>query len=269
MEADTPIIGGPNFGSLAQVSAYWHSGPNHDTNHPIVIAFAGYIGAGKDTAAANLVEFVGGAKYLTDMGVRLVSTSFAKPVKEVLKMVYNLDDNDVYGYEDRRARERPHGNMAGMSPRRAMQLIATEGFRDLIDYDTWVKHWYRNCYQKAGPLDILYLTDFRFKNEYRFMREHCPNLIVYYIHRQDKSRLQRFIDRFDVLNISRRRSHESELQIDQMRRGEAVDDWNWKMLHNSGSLSDFATGCRQRFEDDLLWRYDLGDSARPTYQELG
>lgn len=226
----------------------------HDCTQPMVIAFAGYIGAGKDTAAAALEEWVLESDLLQALDIQCRATSFAKPVKELLKYVYNLDDNSVYGHEDRSARERPHPHLAGMSPRRAMQLIATEGFRDLIDYDTWVKHWYRNEFLTAAPNEILYLTDFRFLNEYEFLRKNCNNLRVYCLHRHPKTKLQGLIDRFDVLNLTRRRSHDSERQIDSLIRTETGYGL-WKNVYNLGSLEDFRASLRSNFDGDLTWRF--------------
>lgn len=235
----------------------WYAvGNQHDHTQPLVIAFAGYIGAGKDTAATAMEEWVRGSDLLQALDVKCKATSFAKPVKEMLKYIYNLDDNDVYGHIDRAARERPHANMNGMSPRRAMQLIATEGFRDLVDYDTWVKHWYRNEFLTASPSDILYLTDFRFQNEYAFLRSHCNNFLVYFIDRIEKGFWQRVIDRYDFWNITGRRSHDSERQIDAMIRSE-TGNGVWQTIPNKGNLLQFKHELFMRFANDIDLRFCL------------
>lgn len=212
---------------------------SHGNSDPLVVVFCGYAGSGKSTASKIFEEF------FKKHNKNVVETSFALPIKNVIKYVYDLTDNDVFGHLDRRARERPHAHLYGKTPRYVLQHIATEGFRHLVGDDTWLDHWYRNSYLKANPGDVLTISDFRFFNEYQYLQSHCKNVVFLFIRRKDKSRIQKFVDRFDVFNIGRffgvPRNHISERDIDKILR--SVKRHNnpgigFKFVDNTGSMRE-------------------------------
>jgi hypothetical protein len=118
---------------------------------PKIIAMAGMLGAGKDTAASFLIN---------EQDYR--HTFFAKRLKQALMIVYDLTWEEV---NDRVLKEMPHPNLGGMSPRRALQLIGTEGFRVLIDSETWINGVYRDVKKALSENQSVVIADCRFLNE--------------------------------------------------------------------------------------------------------
>lgn len=131
---------------------------------PKIIAMAGMLGAGKDTAASFLINEQG-----------FCHTFFAKRLKQAVMTVYDLDWDEV---NDRVLKEMPHPNLGGMTPRRAMQLIGTEGFRELIDPDTWINGVYRDIKRALAEQRSVVITDCRFLNEAHAIQAWGGTLIV-------------------------------------------------------------------------------------------
>lgn len=130
---------------------------------PHLVAFTGHMGAGKDTAAAALVE-----RGYTPM-------SFAAPLKSTVCALFGLTDEHVNGkLKDRHLPE------WGTTPRRLMQVIGTDVVRNRLHEhvpsvtpdDFWVQR-FRQEYAKhraAGDKPVV-VTDVRFPNEAAAIRE--------------------------------------------------------------------------------------------------
>jgi len=110
------------------------------------VAFTGKRGCGKDTAA----------KALADLG--FVSMSFADPLREILTIVYGLTDEEM---NDRVLKEKTLERFPWISPRKLMTTIGTQGFRDLIHQETWVKALERRAlaHEKVVVPDLRFLTE--------------------------------------------------------------------------------------------------------------
>jgi len=118
--------------------------------NPILIAFHGLPGSGKDTAANSLIEHADWVK-----------VSFAAPLKRGLVAMLGIPIEDI---ENHKIKNEPN-YMFGKSIRYMAQTIGTEWGRNLIADDIWVqlaensiRHSWRHGSNVAN-------TDLRFENE--------------------------------------------------------------------------------------------------------
>ncbi len=141
----------------------------------IVIGLLGRAGSGKSTAAKYLAE-----KY----GAKIFS--FAKPLKELAKELFDFADAQVYGSQD----EKEAVDLRyGFSPRTAMIRLG-EGVRAVLGVDTWIVACLRqiNLYaaihrtKDFDPLCVI--EDVRYPNEAMEISRHgrilklvCPDSV--------------------------------------------------------------------------------------------
>lgn len=183
----------------------------------LVIGLVGYAGAGKDTAAARLVENHG-----------FVQLSFARKLKEIISMVFDVPLNY---FEDRDLKNVDHPNLhvstidqkfgkglnfswflipvladlydkraseieslgwhniaasffrcllpvAGCSPRRAAQLIGTEGFRNSLSETTWLDYVIRQVKDQTAVNQSVVISDVRFRDEMDAIKSVCGSILA-------------------------------------------------------------------------------------------
>lgn len=94
---------------------------------PTVVAFFGPLHCGKSSAASLLIEKYGFLRHGVGDGP-----------KEMLRPL-GLTDRHLYGD----LKEVPCEELNGKTPRYALQSLASQWGRDLIDRALWVKRWYR------------------------------------------------------------------------------------------------------------------------------
>jgi Dephospho-CoA kinase len=123
-----------------------------------IVAFTGKRGSGKDTAAKTLI----GAGY------KLMA--FAEPLREILKIVYGLTDEEL---NDTVLKEKVLERFPWRSPRDLMTTIGTQGFRDLIHQETWVRALERRALQH----ELVGVTDLRFLTEEAMLKENNAVII--------------------------------------------------------------------------------------------
>ena len=122
---------------------------------------AGFARTGKDTIGNYMAGIHNFRKY-----------AFADPIKEAASKMFGVHLNDFYdnALSDRET-VLPEW---GYSPRQMIQMLGTEGGRDLFREDIWVKRgeieWKNFC---AGePVECgMVITDVRFENEAKMIRE--------------------------------------------------------------------------------------------------
>ena len=122
---------------------------------PILIALTGRAGAGKDTAAAYLVEYYGFAQ-----------ASFAGALKEMLLAWAEYVGVDHAWFTERHLKEQPLPGF-GVSARRLMQTLGTEWGRQISPL-LWVHGLQRHLglHEGGTPVhDRIVITDCRFPNE--------------------------------------------------------------------------------------------------------
>jgi hypothetical protein len=116
----------------------------------IIIGLTGPAGAGKDTVGDWIVDNVPG----------FVKSSFADPMKKMLKIGLNLSDEQLWGDEKEIVDER-----YGCTPRHLMQTIGTDWGRSFVHPDIWVNAMHHHI--RPGTV----IADVRFENEARFIRQ--------------------------------------------------------------------------------------------------
>lgn len=158
-----------------------------DLKLPHVVAFCGYAGCGKDTAADVLEMFGYQRIAFADALRNAVSEMFDIPVAHML---------------DRKLKETPIDRPPYKSPREILQYVGTEGMRSY--YPTiWVDKIRRKI--EANPEQRYVITDWRFPNEGEFLTE-IGALRV----------------RLDRRGVDRKFVHASESHIDTMPVDEVI-----------------------------------------------
>lgn len=132
----------------------------------MLIGIVGFAGSGKGTVGKVLAR-----------NHKFVADSFAGPVKDAVSVIFGWDRELLEGDipVSRLFRERPDKFWSKalddkkFTPRKAMQLLGTEGGRHVFGDSIWisslVKRW-----QDAGKPDTI-ITDCRFMNEVDAIRE--------------------------------------------------------------------------------------------------
>lgn len=131
----------------------------------MIIAFCGFIGSGKDTAANYLVD-----------NFNFEKESFAKTLKDVLSILFNWDRNLLEGntQESRIWRTQVDtwwSNRLGIdnfTPRWAMQNIGTNVFRNCFHDEIWVAILENRL--KNSNKNIV-ISDIRFENEMKLVKK--------------------------------------------------------------------------------------------------
>jgi hypothetical protein len=119
-----------------------------------LIAFTGYKGHGKSTAAGALMDF----------GAQRVR--FAQPLKRMLSAL-GLSWNEIDGD----LKEQPCETLGGKTPRHAMQTLGTQWGRDCIDQDFWIRRWQVSANNALAWGQDVVVDDLRFPNEAEAVRE--------------------------------------------------------------------------------------------------
>jgi len=118
-----------------------------------IIGIAGYARVGKDTAADYII------KKMPDYE----KSSFADPIKAMLKVGLGLSDHQLYGDQKEVVDERYN-----KTPRQIMQTLGTEWGRNTIDQNIWVQAMIAHIERTNRPTII---PDVRFESEAEMIRE--------------------------------------------------------------------------------------------------
>jgi dephospho-CoA kinase len=114
-----------------------------------IIGMTGKAGSGKNTVADILEE-----KY------SYYQMSFAYRLKQGIKNIFNLTDNQM---NDREEREKPLKLFPNYSVRKLYQYVGTELFRNNFDIDIWSKLLVEDILKT--DIKKVVVTDLRFPNE--------------------------------------------------------------------------------------------------------
>lgn len=143
-----------------------------------LIGLSGAARSGKDTVGSFLVKELDFKRY-----------AFADPLKECASKMFGLPLKDFYEGDREKVNE-----FWGFSPRQMLQLLGTEGGRNIFGYDLWTKRaeieWKNHIHSFANPSGFMepigeagmVITDVRFQNEAQFV--HNMGGIVIHIERQ-------------------------------------------------------------------------------------
>lgn len=121
----------------------------------MIIGIHGRAGSGKDTVADYLVQHYGFRK-----------DSLAAPLKRCVQDIFGISDAVM---NDRGLREAALADWPDWTPRRLLQFVGTELFRDQIDPDIWVKSLCKRLLARPTGVDWV-IPDVRFVNEDRVLR---------------------------------------------------------------------------------------------------
>lgn len=168
-----------------------------------IIGITGKIGAGKDTLANRLAE-----KTLERGDYQPIILSFATPLKNACCAFFGWPD---IVYTDRVLKEKIDP-FWGISPRRAAQMLGTEGFRELFGGDVHIKAMEKTILS-LPELDkkLILIPDVRFENEASFVRNK-GGMIIHVKPAKDTN-----TEQLDVTT----RAHKSEEGIEE-RNGDTI-----------------------------------------------
>lgn len=126
-----------------------------------VISLLGKAGHGKTTVANHLRD---------TYGARVVS--LAAPLKKIAKAVMNFSDDQLYGTQEDKERVDPR---YGMSARKFLQLLGTEGIRANLGGGVWLQALVFNIVEQhkamGSPMSSVFVVDdARFVNEIEFIQ---------------------------------------------------------------------------------------------------
>lgn len=153
----------------------------YDKNFPLILGLVGHAKSGKDTAAYDLIEF------LRSDGIDAKKIAFADPIRKI---------GTIFGFTPQQMTDQNlketfcNPNFPLVTPRKFMQLVGSEMFRNNLDKDCWVKvaritldaeiekarafldKW-AEVYPDDGkiyPYSVIIITDVRFPNEADMIR---------------------------------------------------------------------------------------------------
>jgi hypothetical protein len=122
---------------------------------PLCIQLTGPAGSGKSVAARYLTSKYG-----------LHEFSYAQPLKRAVTAIFGIPYTDLF---DQDAKARPCSPpWQDYTPRRILQIVGTDLFRQHFDQDIWVKAMVANVYRltiSAGSPQPIVISDCRFPNE--------------------------------------------------------------------------------------------------------
>lgn len=123
----------------------------------------GSAGAGKDSFTDYLV--------LNRPGL-FVRYNFAEPIKKIATDIFGFTHGDVY---DPALKEK-YNDFWEMSPRRFLQIVGTELFRNRFRVDVWLK--LAELRIKSDKEHVFIIPDMRFENEARFVHDMGGKVIL-------------------------------------------------------------------------------------------
>jgi hypothetical protein len=119
----------------------------------VIIGITGAAGAGKTTAAEELVQSQG-----------FVRVRFAGPLKDMLRSL-GLSVEEIDGP----LKEQPCALLGGKTPRHAMITLGTEWGRYMIHTDLWINAWKQRVVSLPEDAKVV-CDDVRFPNEVQTIR---------------------------------------------------------------------------------------------------
>lgn len=120
-----------------------------------LIALLGGAGTGKSTVAEYLVEHYGATRY-----------SFADLLKQIAMRTLLFTREQCYGTQEQKETEDPR---YGFTPRWFLQRLGTEGVRDVLGQDFWIRATLARIAAEAPAVAVI--DDCRFINEARAIRD--------------------------------------------------------------------------------------------------
>lgn len=143
----------------------------------MIIGLCGAQGAGKDTVGGILESKHG-----------FVKLAFASAIKDILSALFSWPRDMLEGLttESREWRETPNEYWSNklaiqdFSPRRAMQIVGTDLFRNHLNQDIWINIIENKIMtlRESDPNINIVITDCRFANEFDMIRKFSEAMII-------------------------------------------------------------------------------------------
>jgi hypothetical protein len=122
-------------------------------NPSVLISFLAQKQAGKDTCSDYLVLKYG-----------FIKDAFAKPVKDICGIAYNLSYTQMYGTDEDKNTIDSRWNQ---TPRQIMQFVGTDLFRNMVRDDMWTYLFGLRYNKKVNTTN----PDTRFQNEVNYIHQ--------------------------------------------------------------------------------------------------
>lgn len=167
----------------------------------MLIGLSGKAGSGKDTVAGILYRLYG-----------LHTLHFADPLKTAARVIFGFTSPQLYDPVHKESVD----SYWGFSPRKALQLLGTEGCRSVFGGDVWVRSLMKKLISLPQIIPGVAVADVRFIEEFEALKS-CGGFMVR-IHRPFSTTLCT--------------NHASEIDLDNRNL-----DWDFEIL-NSGTLED-------------------------------
>ena len=139
-----------------------------------IIGLLGQAGSGKDTAAVYINRFLNEGPHARFRFKTCVEkVALADPMKRFCQGVFQFTDKQLWGPSEERDRVDPRytrSDGAPLTPRHALQTLGTEWGRACYP-DVWIDLAVRKAKERAALGIVTVITDCRFLNEARRLRE--------------------------------------------------------------------------------------------------
>ncbi len=125
-----------------------------------IVGLAGPGGVGKSTTAKAL------CKLLTSRGIRATNYAFAQPIYEICSLITNIPIETLKSQDFKEKfwteQDTPIPCLNGWTPRKLLQIIGTECFRNNVHQNFWIEL----AISKVKDYDVAVFEDARFVNEF-------------------------------------------------------------------------------------------------------
>lgn len=126
-----------------------------------IVGLAGPAKVGKTTTAQNIIKCV-------PKNIKIDNYAFASKIYEVVHLITDIPIDTLMdqNYKEKEWKKgmSPLPCLEGWTPRKLLQIIGTECFRENIDTNFWVE----SAIKSVSHLDIVIMSDARFPNEFEY-----------------------------------------------------------------------------------------------------
>jgi hypothetical protein len=206
----------------------------------MIIGMLGFAGSGKGTAGDVL-----------ESEFNFVKDAFANPLKDAVAAIFGWDRNLLEGSteESRKWRESDDPwwdvRIKGMTPRYALQLMGTEAGRNVFHSDVWLYSLER----RLKPMYDYVITDVRFPNEMKFIRELGGKIV-----RVRRGPEPEYYE--DAVAINKQYDSHTVPQHLPLYPDVHYSEWAWIGYDNLIDLTIMNNGTKEELKQDLLASLD-------------
>lgn len=133
-----------------------------------LIGITGRAKSGKDTSAGIIREYFQNQNKSVDI------YSFASPLKKIARDIFKFSDFELNTPDGKES----HNNFWDITPRKFLQILGTDMFRNVFRDDVWLKC--AELYLTDNMADVIIIPDVRFNNEAEFIKKYKGIIIQIY-----------------------------------------------------------------------------------------